>query len=145
MTARRRSALLCVTIVVLAVGCSAPLVPSEPPRPPTLFANGVAGATITHCIGMMYCADGGPSGTEPMVELPITLTFEQPITHVSAEVTSLVRDWEAVQLIGADADGRPSTQTIRIDRLPPGDWEGLIVSVGMADEVSVAAAWTLPD
>lgn len=135
---------LLVALLVVA-GCSGGMGMEEPPQPPDVFANGIAGTTVSYCIANTYCADGGLDGTEtgPVVELPVTLTFEQPVRHVTAQVSSTVRDWQDVELTGADAEGRPSTQTIRIARLPPGHWDALIVSVGMPEDVSVSAAWVL--
>ena len=134
-----------IAVALMAfAGCA--VVPSEPPAPPQIYANGVQGATVSYCIAGNYCADGAlnpRADDNPVTTLPITLTFEEPISHITAEVAALDRDWVSVELIGADAQGRTSNDTIRITQLPPGEWNALYVSIGMAGEVSVGAAWEL--
>ncbi len=117
--------------------------PAEIP-PPDIVANGVAGVVVSYC-RPNYCADGAIDleADNPTVQLPITLTFEEPITHVTAHVSAITSDDGPVTLIGADADGVPLTQTIRIEEWPDGEWQWLTVSVAMAGEVSVGASWEL--
>ena len=132
--------------VALMAVASCAVVPSEPPGPPQIYANGVPGVAVSYCIAGNYCADGALNplaDDNPVTTLPITLTFEDPISYITAEVAALDRDWVSVELVGADAQGRTSSDTIRITQLPPGEWYALYVSIGMAGEVSIGAAWEL--
>lgn len=95
---------------------------------------------------MAYCADGGidfTHGDYPDVELPITLSFEEPIGSITAHATAPARDDAPVEMTGVDADGRPLRDTITIERLPPGDWQVLSVFVGFDGEVSSSVVWDL--
>ncbi len=113
--------------------------------PPEIRANGVAGTVVSYCRALDYCADGGVSLPPdlPDVQLPVTLTFEEPIGHVTAAVSATGQEDQPVTLIGATAEGSPLGATIRIQEWPDGEWKWLIVSAGFPEEVSVSAAWDL--
>jgi len=84
-----------------------------------------------------------PAAT-PSFELPITLTFEEPIGHITAHATWFGRDDARVVMIGVDADGRPQRDGITIERLPPRGWQVLSVFVGLIRSSSRASSGTPP-
>lgn len=141
----RSRAGVALTLIGLVVSACGPGLqdPAEIP-PPQIMANGVAGTVVSYC-RPNYCADGAIDlrVDNPTVQLPVTLTFEEPIGHITAHVSALTTDDGAVTLIGADADGVPLAQTIRIEEWPEGDWQWLTVSAFFAGEVSVGASWEL--
>jgi len=134
-------------IAVLVSSCRVP--PPDPADipPPEIRANGVAGVVTSYCRAMNYCADGGIGLQDdyPIVELPVRLTFAEPITHITAFVSATGRDDQPVALIGADEDGVPREGAISIQDWPDGLWQWLTVSVGFPEEVSVSAAWELEE
>jgi len=142
----RRAATLALAFIAIALPACGPG-PQDPADipPPQIRANGVAGTVTSYCRALDYCADGGIEldADNPTVQLPVTLTFEEPISHITAHVSATGQDDHPVTLIGADADGVPLEDTIRIRDLPEGDWEWLTISAGFPEEVSVSAAWEL--
>lgn len=141
----RRKGWMGLTLIALVVSaCGAGLQdPAEIP-PPQIMANGLPGTVVSFC-RPNYCADGGIDleADNPTVQLPVTLTFEEPISHITAHVAAIGRDDGPVALIGADAQGVPLKDTITIEEWPEGDWQWLTVSVGLPEEVSVGASWEL--
>lgn len=110
---------------------------------PEVLANGAAGVTISYC-RPNYCADGGidfRDGNYPTIELPITLTFEQPPKHIAAHVTAPGRDSQPVAIRGATGEGVPFADELTITALPLGDWPVLAIDVGFEGEVSIGVVW----
>jgi hypothetical protein len=139
------------TVALLMIGLTAcglgtPTVdPAEAP-PPDVMANGVPGVVLSYCRTMAYCSDGGidfTSGDYPGVEVPITLTFQEPIGYITAHVTAPDRDDAPVEMTGVDADARPLLDAVTIGRLPPGDWQVLTIFVGFDGDVTSGVVWEL--
>ena len=144
---RRRSKLALVVVALAGCGLANPTLDPAQIPPPDVMANDVSGVVVTYC-RPNYCADGGIdflSGDYPTVELPVTLTFEEPIGYITAHATALSRDDAPVEMIGVDTDGRPLRDAITIDQLPPGEWQVLSVFVGFDGEVSSSVVWRLSD
>ena len=151
VSAGRRSLRWVPAVLIVGLsGCgpgNATVDPADNP-PPDVLANGVPGVVVSYCRTIAYCADGGidfEAGDYPSIDLPITLTFEEPIFHITAYATSTGRNDAPVEMIGVDVDGRPLRHEITIEQLPAGDWQVLLVDVGFDGEVSSSAVWNLFD
>ena len=121
--------------------------PLEAP-PPDVVANGAAGVPFSFSRGN-YVADGGidqQAGDYPVVDAPISFTFEEPIRYVTAYVSAVGRDDLAVSLTGVDADGVVIGEDIGIASVPRGPWRWLVIDVAYEDEAwgSAAFVWALP-
>ena len=135
-------------LLVGVTGCGdghATVDPAELP-PPDVTANAVPGTVVSYCRTLSYCSDGGidfVSGEYPSVELPITLTFEEPVGYITAHAAGPDKDDAPVEMAGVAADGRPLRGVIVIERLPPGDWQVLSIFVGFEGDVTSSVVWEI--
>ena len=155
MLAMSRLRVMVLTVLTLGLsGCgnleSAPPSPGGEPTPhaeappPEVLANDVAGFVTGWCRAN-YCADGGvelADGSQPPIRTPVRFTFAEPVTYMTAHVSSAGRDDIPVPLSGVNADGRV-VGDVAITSLPAGEWLSIYVGFRSDPWGDASYAWVL--